>query len=72
MELFRISLYVDRWIDQPVLVRRKQNRAIKTMMLRQNLGQHRHRLLTTVFLIRRDQNNMLARTRAGFARVRQP
>ena len=67
MELFRISFYVDRWIDQPVLVCRKQNRAIKTMMLRQDLGQHRHRLLASVLLIGRDQNNMLARTRAGFA-----
>ena len=42
------------------------------MMLGQQPREHRHRILAAVFLIRRDQDDVLARSRTLVAGVRQP
>ena len=59
-------------IDFVVLIQAEQHRAMKPMMTSQQPGQHRHRMFTAVFLIGRNQHNMLASPRTFLSRIGQP
>ena len=61
-----------RQVDIVSLVQTEQHGAVEPVMLGQEPRQHRHRILATVFLIRSDQDDVLAQPWSLFAGVRQP